>query len=46
MGGSGGHNHTIEGISRIPDKVKAVQEWPEPRNIELQSFLGTVGYYR
>ena len=28
-------------------KVKAIQEWPAPRNItELRAFLGLAGYYR
>jgi hypothetical protein len=30
-----------------PKKVKAIQEWPNPRNvIEVRSFMGLVGYYR
>ena len=36
-----------KGISVDPDKIKAVQKWPSPRNIkELQSFLGFVNYHR
>jgi len=29
------------------DKVRAVQEWPVPKNVtELRAYLGTAGYYR
>ncbi|CCO35895.1 Transposon Ty3-I Gag-Pol polyprotein AltName: Full=Gag3-Pol3 [Rhizoctonia solani AG-1 IB] len=34
---------TPEGISTEQEKVKAIQEWPEPLNVEqVQSFLGFV----
>jgi hypothetical protein len=30
-----------------PEKVKAIQEWPAPRNVtEVRSFMGLAGYYR
>jgi ribonuclease HI len=30
-----------------PEKVKAIQEWPTPRNVtEVRSFMGLAGYYR
>ena len=36
-----------KGIRPDPEKVKAVQEWPELTNIsEVRSFLGFVGYCR
>ena len=42
-----GHVVTEEGISTDPEKVAAVQNWPEPCNIsEVRSFLGICGYYR
>ena len=42
-----GHIVSESGISTDPEKVKAVKEWPVPRNVhELRSFLGTASYYR
>ena len=42
-----GHVLDGTGVQVDPDKVKAVREMPSPRKIvELQSFLGMVGYYR
>jgi hypothetical protein len=30
-----------------PAKVKAIMEWPAPKNVlEVHSFMGLVGYYR
>jgi hypothetical protein len=30
-----------------PEKVKAIMEWPVPKNAhELRSFMGLAGYYR
>jgi len=30
-----------QGVSADPDKIKAIVEWPEPRNIrEVRSFMG------
>jgi hypothetical protein len=30
-----------------PEKVKAIMEWPMPKNAhEVRSFMGLVGYYR
>jgi len=42
-----GHTVSINGISPIPGKTKVIIEWLPPKNVtQLQSFLGTVGYYR
>ncbi|GBG93212.1 hypothetical protein CBR_g60686, partial [Chara braunii] len=42
-----GHFVTLEGISPLSDKIQAVQEWLEPRNVtEVRSFLGLTGYYQ
>ncbi|GBG63210.1 hypothetical protein CBR_g36978 [Chara braunii] len=42
-----GHFVTPEGISPLSDKIQAVQEWPEPRNVtDVRSFLGLTGYYQ
>ena len=35
------------GIKASVDKVKIVQDWPEPQNVhDVRSFLGLVNYYR
>ncbi|GBG64349.1 hypothetical protein CBR_g41550 [Chara braunii] len=42
-----GHFVTPEGTSPLSDKIQAVQEWSEPKNItEFRSFLGLAGYYQ
>ena len=42
-----GHIVSETGVSTDPEKVRAVKEWPVPRNVhELRSFLGTASYYR
>jgi hypothetical protein len=42
-----GHIISEEGISMDSEKVKAIQEWPTPRNVtEVRSFMGLAGYYR
>ncbi|GBG59111.1 hypothetical protein CBR_g32129 [Chara braunii] len=42
-----GHFVTPEGISPLSDKIQAIQEWPEPRNVtDAHSFLGLAGYYQ
>ena len=40
-----GHLLTKDGMKPDPKKVKDIQEWPAPKDIEeLQSFLGAVNY--
>ncbi len=35
-----------EGIHPLPEKVRAIEEAPAPRNVgELKSFLGLLSYY-
>ena len=42
-----GHVISRAGVSCDPEKVRAVQQWVEPRTVrQVRSFLGTVGYYR
>ncbi|GBG85387.1 hypothetical protein CBR_g40029 [Chara braunii] len=42
-----GHFVTPEGISPLLDKIQAIQEWSEPRNLtDVRSFLGLAGYYQ
>ncbi|GBG61522.1 hypothetical protein CBR_g22319 [Chara braunii] len=42
-----GHFVTPEGISPLSDKIQAIQEWPEPRNVTyVRSFLGLAGNYQ
>lgn len=41
-----GHILTPQGILTDPEKIKAIQEFPVPRNIRhLRSFIGLVNYY-
>ena len=38
---------TTDGIQMDDEKVKAIREWPEPRNLkEVQAFLGFANFYR
>lgn len=42
-----GHFIEAKGVSTDPNKVKAVQDWPQPANLkQLRGFLGLAGYYR
>ena len=42
-----GHIVSKEGISADPEKIKAVQTWPVPKNVsEVRSFLGFCSYYQ
>ena len=42
-----GHIISKKGISMDPDKLKIIEEWPQPRNLhELRSFIGMCSYYR
>ncbi|GBG92374.1 hypothetical protein CBR_g55282 [Chara braunii] len=42
-----GHFVTPEGISPLSNKIQAVQEWSEHRNVtDVRSFLGLTGYYQ
>ena len=35
-----------QGLHPLPDKVKAIQEAPTPRNVtELKAYLGLLAYY-
>ena len=41
-----GHHVDAKGIHTAPEKVSAITQAPEPRNVtELHSFLGMVNYY-
>src|SRR5581483_3630745 len=42
-----GHVVSADGVKPDQDKVRAVQEYPAPRNLrELRQFLGLASYYR
>ena len=42
-----GHHIGANGLSVMQDKIAAVRDWPEPKNIhDVRSFLGLAGFYR
>ncbi|CAN6458145.1 unnamed protein product [Victoria cruziana] len=42
-----GHIVTREGVRADPEKLRAIQEWPKPKDAKgLRGFLGLTGYYR
>ena len=42
-----GHIVSGAGVSTDPNKIKAKEEWPVPRNVkEVRSFIGICSYYR
>ena len=42
-----GHRVTAEGVSPLPNHVKAVTDFPRPATVkELQGFLGLINFYR
>ncbi|GBG71803.1 hypothetical protein CBR_g9212 [Chara braunii] len=42
-----GHFVTRQGIRPLADKIKSIQDWPEPTNTtEVRSFMGLAGYYQ
>ncbi|GBG65657.1 hypothetical protein CBR_g51957 [Chara braunii] len=42
-----GHFVTPKGMSPLSDKIQAVQEWSEPRNVvDVRSFFGLTSYYQ
>ena len=42
-----GHRIGADGLRVSPDKISAVQQWPQPRNVtEVRSFLGLANFYR
>ena len=41
-----GHKIDAQGLHPLPDKVRAIQEAPKPRNMsKLKSYLGLLAYY-
>ena len=42
-----GHLITTSGVQPLPDKVKAITDWPTPRCLrDVRAFYGLAGYYR
>jgi len=38
---------TKDGITVDPEKIKAIMEWPVPKDVaDVRSFMGLAGYYR
>ena len=38
---------TKEGISIDPEKIKAIKDWPVPKDVtDVRSFMGITSYYR
>jgi hypothetical protein len=35
-----------DGVTASPDKVKAVRQYPVPKNVKVRSFLGLASFYR
>ena len=41
------HHLGPNGLEMDPDKIKVIQDWPEPRKVkDIQSFLGFANFYR
>eukprot|EP00253_Pinus_taeda_P010363 PITA_10363 len=42
-----GHVISKEGIAVDPEKIKAILDWPTPKDVtDVRSFMGLAGYYR
>ena len=42
-----GHVVSVDGVHMDRNKVQAVLDWPQPKNVkELRGFSGLTGYYR
>jgi hypothetical protein len=42
-----GHVISTKGIVVDPEKIKAIMEWPVPKDVaNIRSFMGITGYYR
>ena len=42
-----GYIISTDGIEVDPDKIKPIEDWPEPTNVtEVQAFVGLLNYYR
>jgi hypothetical protein len=42
-----GHVISKEQVAVDPNKIKAIMDWPNPKDVStIRSFMGLVGYYR
>jgi hypothetical protein len=42
-----GHIIGVDGVRVHEEKIRAIRDWPEPRNVtELRRFIGICTYYR
>ena len=42
-----GHIIGVDGVRVYEEKIRAIRDWPKPRNVmELRGFVGICTYYR
>jgi len=42
-----GHLVSVQGVDPVPDKLKAIRDWPTPHCLrDVRAFFGLASYYR